>query len=136
MSAYLPIIVCAVLSLVLGAIWYGPLFGKTWMRIIGVTDMDIERRKEMQKKAMPLYLVQFILSLFQLFVLAHLTGATAISGLMSALLVFGGFVLPTLAGSCMWTNEPRKMAWTRFLVQAGYQLVSLAIFGIILGVWH
>ncbi len=33
---YLAIIVGAVFSMILGAIWYGPIFGKKWMEIIGV----------------------------------------------------------------------------------------------------
>ena len=135
MIRYLPILVCAVIGMVVGAIWYGPLFGKLWMRINNVTEMDVERRKEMQKKAMPLYIVQFVLSFFQIFVLAHLTGSTAKSGILSALIVWGGFVMPTIAASCMWTNEPRKVAWSRFFIQAGYQIVTFAIFGAILGVW-
>ncbi len=132
---YWAVLACGVLSLVLGSIWYGPLFGKTWMRIVGATDMDIEKRKEMQRKAAPLYVVQFVLSLGQAFLLAHMTGFSAMSGVLSALLVWAGFVMPTVAGACMWTNEPRRIAWTRFLIQAGFQLVCLAVFGLVLGLW-
>ena len=97
--------------------------------------MDAEKRKEMQKKAGPLYAVQFLLTLVQLFILAHLTGTTAKSGIISALIVWVGFVLPTVAGSCMWNNDSKKVAWSRFLIQAGYQMVVFALFGAILGVW-
>jgi hypothetical protein len=133
---YWAILVCGVLAMVLGMIWYGPLFGKTWARIVGATDMDEAKRKEMQKKAGPLYVVQFALVLLQLFVLSHLTGLTAIEGIESALWVWVGFVMPTVAGSSMWNNDSGKISWTRFLVQAGYQLVCLVAFGAILGAWH
>ena len=105
------------------------------VRINGSTEMDAEKRKEMQKKAGPLYAVQFLLTLVQLFILAHLTGTTAKSGIISALIVWVGFVLPTVAGSCMWNNDSKKVAWSRFLIQAGYQMVVFALFGAILGVW-
>jgi hypothetical protein len=95
--------------------------------------MDEATMKAKQKKAMPLYLVQLVLVLFQLYILSHLTGPTALIGLESALWAWGGFVLPTVASSCMWTNEPRGNAWKRFFVQAGYQLVCFVIFGLILG---
>ncbi len=55
---YLAILVCGVLSMVIGAIWYGPLFGKKWMEICGVNADDLNARKEMQKGAAPLYAVQ------------------------------------------------------------------------------
>ncbi len=122
--------------MVLGSIWYGPMFGKKWMEICGAGAMDEAKRKEMQKKAMPLYFVQFILTLVTLFVLVHLTGFSAKGGIMSALWVWLGFIMPTVAACSMWTNEPRKAAWTRFLIQAGYQLIAFVMFGAILGVWH
>ena len=133
---FLPIIVCAVLAMVAGGLWYGPLFGKHWMHVIGATHLDAHKRKEMQKKAGPLYLIQFVLAFFQVYILAHLTGYTAMSGIVSGALVWAGFVLPTVAGSCMWNNDTKKAAWTRFLLQAGYQLVCFIIFGFILGIWH
>ncbi len=133
---YWAIIVCAVLSMIIGSIWYGPLFGKLWMRLCGMNEMDSSKKKEMQKKMMPLYLVQFVLTLFQLFVLTYLTGFSVLGGIFSALWVWAGFVMPTLAGTSMWSSEPRAMAWKRFFIQAGYQLVVFIVFGAILGGWH
>ena len=133
---YWAILVCGVFAMVLGAIWYGPIFGKTWMRIIGAIEMDEAKRKEMQKKAMPLYLLQFVLVLGQLYVLSHLTGGSGFIGMKSALWIWAGFVMPTIAGACMWTNDSRSTAWTRFMIQAGYQLVCFLAFGYILGAWH
>ena len=124
---YWAILVCAVLAMIIGSVWYGPIFGNAWMKLCGMHDMDEAKKKEMQKKMMPLYLVQFLLTLFQVFILAHLTGATPKSGIISALLVWGGFVLPTVAASSMWTNDSKKVAWTRFGIQAGYQVVCFVI---------
>lgn len=132
---YWAVLVCGVLAMILGAIWYGPIFGRKWMEICGATEMDMAKRKEMQRRAMPLYFVQFALVLIQLFILAHLTGGTVKSGILSALLVWAGFVMPTIAACSMWTNEPRKAAWARFLIQSGYQLLCFVVFGIILALW-
>ncbi len=129
------ILVCGVFAMVFGSVWYGPLFGKLWMHINSGTGTEHPRHKATHKKMLPLYLVQFLLTLFQLFVLVHLVGYTAIGGMLSAFWVWAGFILPTIAGTCMWTNEPRKKAWTRFMIQAGYQLVCLVVFGAVLGAW-
>lgn len=130
------VIVCAVLAMVIGSIWYGPLFGKVWMRICGATDMDMAERKKMQKAAMPLYLIQFGLALFQIWVLAYyIEGWAAASGITNALWIWAAFVMPTIAGASMWNNDSTKIKWSRFLIQSGYQLVCFVVFGLVLGAW-
>jgi hypothetical protein len=126
----------AVLSMIIGAIWYGPLFGKKWMEIVGVNPADLEARKKMQKSAGPLYAVQFVLTLFQVLVLAHLVADTEIAGgLERSLWIWAAFIIPTLAGAVMWTNESAKLKLARFLIQGGYQLVLFTIFGLLLQFW-
>lgn len=133
---YLAVLVGAVLSMAIGALWYGPLFGKKWLEIVGVNSADLETRKQMQKNAMPLYLVQFVLTLFQVLVLAHLVAdTTKVGGLERSLWIWAAFVIPTLAGTVMWTNEQSKMKWARFLIQGGYQFIIFIIFGLLLQLW-
>ena len=126
----------AVVSMLFGAIWYGPLFGKIWMKIIGVTPEDEAARKEMQKGAAPLYFIQFVLTLFQVLVLAHLIAdTTRVGGIERALWIWAAFIIPTLAGSAMWTAEKAKIKWARFLIQGGYQLLMFAVYGALLQFW-
>ena len=124
--------------MVTGMVWYGPLFGKKWMEICGATFADVEARKKMQKEAMPLYVVQFILSLLQLFVLANLLvwGGWSAKSVWVCFFIWLGFVMPTVAGSAMWNNDKGKVKWARFLIQSGYQLVNFVMFGLILGMWR
>lgn len=133
---YLAVLVCGVLSVGLGAVWYGPLFGKKWMEIVGVNAQDLAAREAMQKSAGPLYGVQFLLTLFQVLVLAHLIAdTTRVSGLERSLWIVAAFVIPTIAGSSMWTAEPTNRKWARFLLQSGYQIVSFVVFGLVLQYW-
>lgn len=126
----------AVLSMILGAIWYGPLFGKKWMEIVGVDPADQEARKKMQKSAGPLYGIQFVLVLFQISVLAYMVAdAQTDGGLERALWIWAAFVIPTLAGAVMWTNEAGKLKWARFLIQGGYHLLLFVMFGLLLQFW-
>ena len=136
MINYMAILGCGVLAMIIGFIWYGPLFGKTWMRVTGAAVMNDTERKQMQKNAIPLYVVQFLITLIELYVLANLIGRNPIVGLKIAVLMWLGFVMPTLVGMSMWTNEPRKTARTKLLVQAGFQLVCFVVFGFILATWH
>lgn len=132
---YLAILVCGILAMIVGFVWYGPLFGKKWLEVVGATALDLEKRKEMQKKAMPLYVTQFILVLFQVWVLAYFLQSAA-SSFISALWIWAGFVIPTVAGSCMWNNDSSKVKWTKFFIEGGYYLVLFVIFGLVLGMWQ
>lgn len=64
------VLVCGVAALVIGSIWYGPLFGKAWMKIMGVENMSEEQKQAMKKGMWMMYLSQFILSLITAGVLA------------------------------------------------------------------
>lgn len=128
------ILISAVFAMAFGYLWYGPLFGKKWLMVMHATPDDLAKREAMQKSAGPLYVVQFLLAFLQLYILAHfIKGWTDVSGIESALWIWLGFVMPTLAGSAMWNNLSGKQKGTLFLLTAGYQLVCFIVFGFILG---
>jgi len=130
---YLGIFLCALASMIVGSLWYGPLFGKAWMRVIGATEADAAERKTMQKKAIPLYIIQFFLTLFQAFVLSqYITGWPDTSEVEHSLWILGAFVIPTLAASAMWNNDTTQVKLARFSIQAGYYLVTFILFALIL----
>ena len=137
MINFWPVLVCAIVSMVIGSIWYGPLFGKKWMHIMGAGSMSEEEKKKMQKGMMPMYLTQFLLSLFQIWVLSwYISFLSGVSGgVHTAFSIWIAFIVPTLAGSAMWTRDSSKIKWSKFLIQAGYQLVSFVIFALILVSW-
>lgn len=133
---YYAILVCGILAMVFGYLWYGPLFGKKWLQVVGATKLDLEARKKMEANVWKLYLVQFVLALFQVWVLAYyIEGWEEASGLTNALWIWAAFVVPVIAGTAMWNNDSAKISWARFLLQSGYQLVCFVAFGLILGMW-
>ncbi|MFA7277939.1 MAG: DUF1761 domain-containing protein [Candidatus Gracilibacteria bacterium] len=133
---YWAVLVCAIASMIVGSVWYGPIFGKKWMQICGADKLDMEARKKMQKAAGPLYLAQFLLTLLQLWVFANILNYwPGASTVWIAVFMWVGFIMPTIAGSSMWNNDASKVKWARFLIQSGYQLVMFIIFGLILGLW-
>ncbi len=133
---YAAVAVCGVLAMALGFVWYGPLFGKLWLRVTGADTLDLARREEMKKKAMPLYFAQLALVLVQIYVLVHyIQGWQEASGLENSLWIWLAFVMPTVAASAMWTADSAKVKWTKFVLQAGYHLVLFVSFGIILAAW-
>lgn len=136
---YLAVLVCAVLSLVLGMIWYGKaLFGNVFAKAIGMDmNMPPELMKEKQKGMWKLLFGQFILTFFQAWVLSgYIYGWEEASGVENSLWIFGAFVMPTIAGQLMWSNHSKKNAWTLFWISFGYQLILFVLFGLILDMWR
>lgn len=88
----------------------------------------------MQKRAMPLYLVQFALTLFQVWVFARIVGGSP-DAPQNLMWIWAAVIVPTVAGTAMWNNDSAKISWARFLIQAGYQFVIFLMFGLILGIW-
>jgi hypothetical protein len=134
---YLAIIAAAVVSMVVGFLWYGPLFGKKWSEAAGFTP---ERMAEAKQKDMSSsYALMFVGALIMNYVLAHMlifassytatTGAAA--GLMAGFWSWLGFIAPVSMGSVLWDGKP----WTYWFITAGYYLAVLLINGVILALW-
>lgn len=51
------VLAAVVTSMIMGFVWYGPIFGKAFMRYLGMDALTPEQMKEGQKEAMPGYLV-------------------------------------------------------------------------------
>lgn len=127
------VLVCAVISVVIGSIWYGPLFGKFWMRINGFTAMDEARKKELMREMVPTYIIQIILSVVQAIVLACLINQMPKThAVVIGLLVWLGFVIPSVAGLALWNGQSIQSRIKLTLVSSGFHLVSIVVFSLIL----
>lgn len=130
---YLAILVAAIATMVLGFLWYGPLFGKPWMKLAGLTT---EKISEMKKKGMTkTYMVSMLASLIMAYVLSFFVSSvgadTAVAGTVVGLWVWVGFVATTMINDVLFLNKSVNL----YSINTGYQLVSLLIMGAILGVW-
>lgn len=137
---YLAIALAAVAAMVVGFLWYGPLFGKKWSDLMGFGEMTPERMQDMQKKARPGYALTFVASLLMAYVLAHniifassyLKVSGLAAGAQAAFWTWLGFIVPVTLGQILWENRPR-MLW---LINVSYWLVNLLVMSIILSVWE
>ncbi len=136
---YLAVLACAVSAMVLGFLWYGPLFGKAWMKEMGMNMPSPEEMKAMQKKMTKSYILMFIGALVMAYVLAHnvVMGSAFFDmqgvgiGLQAGFWNWLGIAAPVLMGAVLWEKKTRK--W--FMITAGYYLVLMLIMGALLGGW-
>jgi len=126
---WLAIFVAGLVPVVIGMLWYSPLlFGKKWMSLVGKTEEEI--RKEGPGKAYAQSLVTSMIIAFVLEYLLMYTGSFDMrAGMKLGFLVWIGFVATTSYASVLFESRPKGL----YLINAGYNLVSLLIMGAIEG---
>jgi hypothetical protein len=119
------IIICMVSSVVLGFIWYGPLFGKKWMALSNI-------QMPADKPGFSVMIRPIILSLvgafFMSYVLSLGVPAQVGAGLLAGLAGWLGFVAPVYLNFAGWENKP----WALFFINGGYWLVLMLIMGAVI----
>ncbi|OGI67608.1 hypothetical protein A2732_02310 [Candidatus Nomurabacteria bacterium RIFCSPHIGHO2_01_FULL_40_10] len=131
---YLAVLVAAIASMVVGSVWYGPLFGKKFAQAMGMDKLSPEQQAEMKKGMTMTYLWQFVASLVMFYVLAWLMGAlnqmSVVGGLTAAFWVWIGFVVPLKLSDAIWGGK-----MSLFWIDIGANLVTLLVAGAIIGAW-
>ncbi|TSC84962.1 MAG: hypothetical protein G01um101413_346 [Parcubacteria group bacterium Gr01-1014_13] len=131
---YLAVLAAAVASMVIGSIWYGPLFGKKFMAVSGMDKLTPEQQAGMKKTMWMSYVGQFLASLLMFYVLAGIiVGFEQFGwdkGAMAGLIMWLGFVLPIKIGDVAWGGNK-----TMFWLTSMNMLVTLLAAGAIIGAW-
>jgi hypothetical protein len=123
--------------MVLGYLWYGPLFGKEWARLMGFSHEHIEaaRKKgmatQMVVQVVGALLIAFILDHALIFADAYLHISGLSAGIIVGFLNWLGFVAPTTVGMVLWEGK----SWKLWSIVAGYWLVLMCIMGVIFSLW-
>jgi len=125
------VLVAAIASMVIGMLWYGPIFGKHWTAFMGIKKQDMAKMKKGAGKKVSL---GFISTLVMSYVLAHFIAftqaATITEGAVIGFWLWLGFVATVTAGSVIWERRSKDL----YFLNNAYQLVSLAVMGAILAV--
>ncbi|GMG81254.1 hypothetical protein LNKW23_04670 [Paralimibaculum aggregatum] len=125
----LAVLAAAAASFVFGAGWYAAL-GRVWMRAAGLTEADTRPDPKV-------FAVAFLCQLLMAFVLAgvvyHVSpgaeGPTVRAGLISAGMIWAGFVLTTQIVNHRFQGAP----WALTAVDCGHWLGVLLIQGLVIG---
>ncbi len=134
---YLSVLIAAIASMLVGFLWYGPLFGKQWVRLSGLirSDLDTAKTKGMTK-AYVLTLIGSLIMAYALdhsliFASAYLQSSGVSAGVMAGFWTWFGFVAPVTLGIVLWEGK----SWKLWLINNSYHLVSLLAMGVILSLW-
>jgi hypothetical protein len=130
----IPVLLCVVAYMLIGWLWYGPIFSKPWSKMTGV---DKWKKADMKKTMMSAMIVSLVGALIQASVLGLLISNFAMDavGIPTALamiflfwLAFTGSVMATCYA---YTKKPVKL----LLIDALYPLLAWFAMALILMMW-
>lgn len=121
----LAVLVAGIVPMIIGALWYGPLFGKRWMDLMETPEEELRQGFNPLKT----HGVGFLLSLVTAYVLAQLLAeyaGGAMVGVHVGLLALIAFVLPVSHQSVAYEGRNAGLAWLNILFN-GVALVAQAV---------
>lgn len=126
---FLLLLVVTFVQFFLSALWYSPLmFGKTWMKIMGVHEKSKDELKKMQKEMFPFYLLQFVLTLMTTAFYGLFLRFLPFQNAVSLMTFFWGMVvLPTQISGVIWGNTPKKYWLKQVSIMSGASLLSMLL---------
>jgi len=122
------VIVAAASPFLIGGLWYGPVFGKTWMRLTGIS-----KETPGQNSMALTFGMTAVLNLVIATSLAFFIGDGGWQfGLQAGFAA--GFTFVAMAFGVVYLFESRPLKL--WLVNASYQTVVFTVMGAIIGAWH
>lgn len=127
---YIELLAAGVSAMVVGFVWYSmQVFGKTWLKEVGLTQADMkEGMKDMPKT----YGLMYVGALVQAYVLSILLSVFGAADYMAAAQVafwaWLGFVATVKLGDVLF----ERRSWTYWGINAGYQLVTMVVMSAVL----
>jgi len=109
----------------LGMLWYGKLFGMTWMKLVGIKmDKDMKPGMEMIYGLVNTFVMVYGVGLL----LALSNPASTQEGLVHVAFIWIGFAATVKASDSIWARKPWKLFW----IDSGYGLLAVLISALII----
>lgn len=125
---YLAVAAGAVFNMILGFLWYGPFFGKLWMKLIEKKQEDIEGNPLMYVFS---FVAAFVAGIVLYLVVIGFDASNFGAGLLAGIVAWLGFVVTTTLTFSIFEG-PKLSVWMLFI---SYQLVIFGVVGGVFAVW-
>jgi hypothetical protein len=127
---HLAVITATVLAFVLGGIWYGPIFGKLWMRENGFTPESLAKANQGK-----IYGLAFLWTLVMAYNLAFFLGQPTID--VKAGLMYGFFTgFGWIAAGLFIVGLFERRSATLMAINGGYMALALTMMGGVIAAWR
>ena len=134
---WVQIIVMTILSWIGGALWFGPLFWKMWMKIHHA-DKTLSKgeMEEMKKGVAILMWVELVATFVMMMTFAFLVKMMPwFSGMHIGFLIWVWFILPITVSNVLWWWDKKKMMLPKILISSSYRLLLVLAAGYLFSGW-
>lgn len=121
---FLAAFIASFTGLILGYLWYSMLFAKSWQKLSGVTDAQMN--SGVLKRIIGSYLLTLVMALN---LAAFIGQQDAMFGLFAGFAAGFGWVAMSFGNNYLFEHRPFKL----FLINAGYNTILFSIMGLIIG---
>lgn len=119
------LIAALVIAFIIGYIWYGPFFGKTWMRLVGLTEEKCRKNmKAMYWNVLITLLIAMLIETYVIFIGGHTTFAGIFVGAR-----FGIVAALIVIMNSLYEQRSAKLT----MINAGFSIVCLSAMGAVIG---
>ncbi len=123
---WIAVIVAAVSAFVLGGLWYGPLFGRKWQKLVGLSDEDA-KNANMAKVFGGAFVLSFLAAaVFAMFLGPDITVQFGVGAGFAAGLFW---VAASFGINYLFAQRP-FMLW---LIDGGYHTLQFTLYGLVFG---
>jgi len=123
---YVAVLVATIASFAFGALWYGALFSKAWLKAIGKSEEDLKRSVT---PMVVTFVAQLVMATMLYGILVHVGIGGIRAGIMSGVMIWAGFVLTSMIINHAFQGAKPMLT----LIDGGHFLGVLIIMGGILG---
>lgn len=120
----LAILVAAAAGFLVGGIWYGPLFGKAWMKEHDFVEEELKKANMLKIYGLT-FAFSVLSAVFLGHLLAHFGEMSARSTLMISVGTALGIIVPAIGTNYLFSRKSGML----FAIDAGYWLVFYAAMG-------
>jgi hypothetical protein len=124
------VVAATLVPFVLGALWFGPLLGKAWLAVSGLTEEQVKEANMAR-----IFGVSLLLQLLMAFCLAMFLNAPEIGaseGAFYGFLTGFGWIAPAIAVSGLFEQKSAKYMF----IHGGFWTLAFTLMGLLLGAWR
>ena len=124
------IIIGAAATFVLGMLWYGPIFGKAWMKMMGMTPEKIAsaKKESMTMKMVIMGILTLVTASVVHYLLPELLSTSYVEFFKTIFIIWLGFGFPVQMGAWLWESKSFKLV----LFNAVESVLSFAVISAII----
>ena len=116
------------MTMIWGAVWYGPLFGKQWGRMLGYSKLSQKEAESIKNEMWISLLWELSMVLTFYITLAYFIAITPHhSTTLIAFIIWIGIIVPTTTSVTLWSGIERNQIVPRILIMISFRFIMIML---------